>query len=658
MNRRLANSRPGGRGRVGLVAAALGPLLALACAARAADQPVRPADALLRLVPPDAAAVVTVEGLRDQAHAFGASRLVPELRELPAVRAWLDSERYRQFERSRAQIEAFLGSSLAEIRDELLGDAVVLALRLPADLQPEPSQARGLLLVQVRDQALLRRVIRVINSAQQESGELLRVGDLDRNGTTYHAREFPAGANRLPEWYVTYPDGTFALSNSEALIQEVIDRKPLSKKPPGAGPHGDGKRGPMIEPGLAGLPRLQAVERRLPERALARLFIDPRPVARLIAASARPRSPAEGKILAMLDRYLAAVDFAGGALVWSDGSLKLHTVETLDPSKLDPWILRWAGDSRPFDPALGRLPPTALALIALHVDVAALHDAIRMVIPDADQAKLANFETILTGLLLGKDVVAGTLPRLGPGALVYLDAPDEVVEDVANAPQTHPHPTPLPLVLVVDIDDKGVERPPAGERGPGAAAAAADGASVADALDNALRTLLAVLALSPERAQRQAKITTRRVAGAAIHTLDIPIAFAYAVDRTSGRVIVSTSTEAIARYLEHATDSRAGERFRRVQNASLSKLETFGWIDLEAINRLASRHRESLVGSLAARQGRPVGDVDRDLTQVQALARLIDAVIITTRIDPQATAIERSIGAIFHDSPAVPARKP
>ena len=65
----------------------------------------------------------------------------------------------------------------------------------------------------------------MVNTIQQESGELAGVGERQRNGTTYHVREFPAAANRPPEWYVAYPDGTFAFSNSEAMIQSVIDRK-------------------------------------------------------------------------------------------------------------------------------------------------------------------------------------------------------------------------------------------------------------------------------------------------------------------------------------------------------------------------------------------------------------------------------------------------
>ena len=83
------------------------------CHGRGSGRPTRarPADALLRLVPPDAAVVLTVEGLRDRIRAFTSSRLATDLRQLPAVKAWFDSEKYRQFEKSRAQIEALLGAN-------------------------------------------------------------------------------------------------------------------------------------------------------------------------------------------------------------------------------------------------------------------------------------------------------------------------------------------------------------------------------------------------------------------------------------------------------------------------------------------------------------------------------------------------------------------
>ena len=241
----------------------------------------RPADALLRLVPPDVAVVVTVEGLRDHASAFLKSRLAGDLRRLPAVRAWLASEKYQHFERSRAQIETLLGANLTDVRDELLGDAVILALRLPPEAPADASQARGILLVQARDPALLERLIRVVNTIQQESGELAGVAERQRNGTTYHVREFPAAANRPPEWYVAYPDGTFAFSNSEAMIQSVIDRKARRRTAQ------TGRRPARKSiPAWVSCPGSRRSRGKLPERALARLFVDPRHFERLLAGAA------------------------------------------------------------------------------------------------------------------------------------------------------------------------------------------------------------------------------------------------------------------------------------------------------------------------------------------------------------------------------------
>ena len=182
-------------------------------------------DAVLRLVPPDAAVVLTVEDLRDQLRAFRSSRLFAGLKDLPALKAWLESDKGRQLSRSRDQIEAALGVKLAEICDDLLGDAVVLALRVPPEGAADPGQARGLLLLQARNTDLLEQIIAVVNDKQKASGELARLVARQHDGTTYHMREFPPEPPRPPEWYISYPDGTFAFSNSESLIRSVIDRK-------------------------------------------------------------------------------------------------------------------------------------------------------------------------------------------------------------------------------------------------------------------------------------------------------------------------------------------------------------------------------------------------------------------------------------------------
>ena len=105
------------------------------------------------------AVVVTIEDLRGHASAFLKSRLAEEFWRLPGVRAWFASDNYQHLERARSQIERLLDANLTDVRDELLGDGVILALRLPPEAPANASLARGLLLVQARsdDVALLER---------------------------------------------------------------------------------------------------------------------------------------------------------------------------------------------------------------------------------------------------------------------------------------------------------------------------------------------------------------------------------------------------------------------------------------------------------------------------------------------------------------------
>ena len=182
-------------------------------------------DAIAATGPPDAAVVLTVEGLRDQLHAFTSSRLLPGFKQLPAVQTWIESEKAQQLRQSRDQIEAVLGIKLSEICDDLIGDAVVLALRLSPEAPADASQARGLLLFQARNSALLERLIDAVNDKQKEGGELARVSARNTAEPLTTCASFLRAASRPSEWYVTYPDGTFAFSNSESLIQSVIDRK-------------------------------------------------------------------------------------------------------------------------------------------------------------------------------------------------------------------------------------------------------------------------------------------------------------------------------------------------------------------------------------------------------------------------------------------------
>ena len=66
----------------------------------------------------------------------------------------------------------------------------------------------------------------------------------------------------------------------------------------------------------------------------------------------------------------------------SKGAIVVHTVESLDPRELDPWLRRWAADKRRRDPVLRRVPTTALAVASMSTPNAlALYDAVSQLVP-------------------------------------------------------------------------------------------------------------------------------------------------------------------------------------------------------------------------------------------------------------------------------------
>ena len=577
-------------------------ILAAATAMAAQDQPdTRQADGLLRLVSADAAVVLTVDGLRDQLRVLTASRLYAGLKQLPAVTAWVESEKGQQLRRSRDEIEAALGVKLSEICDELLGDSVVLALRLSPDAPGDSSQARGILLFQARDKALLERLIQTVNAKQKAGGELAQVTDCEHGGTIYHKREFPPAAERPSEWYITYPDGSFAFSNSESLIKSVIDLKGRgdSRKPADVSGTRDAT-GSGIDHGLNDLDRFQSARRRMPAKALARLFVEPRQIERLIAASPPPSKAADGRILAMLQRYLRAVEYAAASLVWNDTGIVLQTVETLDRSKLDPWLLQWAGNNLRPDLTLSRVPATTLAVASGHLDASAIFEGLSQIVPDEDQPKLENLNAVLSGLLLGQDLRTRILPQLGPSVIAYVEAPPENLDVRRNVTAADSVTSPaFAQVLVVNLQ-KGAR--PANEP-----VSAAGAVTTAAAIENALRTVLSFAALDDKRNNGRSKILTRSVAGATLTTLDFPIPFAYALDAAGSRLVVGSSPAAVVRYLESAANPKAGDRFRQLKIRAFPDDETFCCVDLSALGKLAGRQAQSPGRDPGHPQEPPVG---------------------------------------------------
>lgn len=587
-----------------------------------AQETARGTQELLKLLPPDSGVVLTVDDLRGQVHELLASKLAARFAELPAVKAWFDSEKYEQLETARDQIEGMLQAKLTDIRDRVLGDAVVFAVRIPREGngRVDTRRASGLLVLKARDPALLKKLIDLINTIQTNNGELAGIVDHKRGETPYFVRTFPPGADRHADAYVNFPDGTFAISNSEESIQQLIDRK--------THPVGTGATGRVVTA------KFKDLVRRLPEKALARLFIDARFAEGLLDNT--PSTASRGQ--AILKRYVRAHEFAGAALVLRDGHLSLVAAEVFEPGRFRAFLGSWSESGGPTATQLDRVPLSTLLIGSFQVDFPWLYRTVHRFLQERRENLFANAEAVLQGLLLGQDLPTRILPALGPRVLLLVDAPVDN-ETKTEASQASGGKWPFPTVIALELKSPEQTKPSAGSGNLPTVA-------VADALDNGLNTLLGLMTFDQRKSQGQARVVSRAVAGVTVKTLEPPVPLACAVDRTGHRLVLGSSSAAVERYLAAGTDAAAGGRFRQLQARGFADAQSFLCLDLAAVANLIVKHRDRLTETLANQQKRDRNEVTHDLEQILAFSRLFDAAYLSIRIDSNTATVFQTVGLL------------
>ena len=548
---------------------------------------------LLRLVPNDAGATLAVEDLKGTAREVLDSPLFEAVRRLAVVKEWLDSGHLRGFVDAAEKVEQVLGEKVSMIRDDLLGEAFVLTLHVPANSRPD--EARGLLLIRVPNQDLLDRIIVRVNTEKIARGEFRRISDRSHRGVSYHVREMPA-AGHDEEFYASLKDRVFIWSNSESLILSAIDRQAGAAR------------------GLSEESAFRAVHEGLPDRAIASLYVDPQFVRKMLDASARIPKPEDERLFALATRYLKAVRYAGASVVWREG-LVLQTREVFDPEKLTPGMKRWASRRETPDPMLRRIPSTALIVASTSIDPVAVLDTLTELVAPKDRAKLATLWEALKGVMLAQDVRDDVAANIGPGLVAYIERPVEMENG-----------SRFPLVVAFEI-----------ARGPAGIKA---GAAVA----NGLRTILAVHALDPKNGDEDATIESRPSSGTDIVGLSkkTPYAFAFA----DNRLVLGNTVAAVSRALQSQANQKSGGSFAKFREDLFPDARSYLVADLKAIRAFADRSRPDLARKLAARQQITLSEGARELDRALALFSLFDVAYLANTIEPGFLAVNRTIGLV------------
>lgn len=544
----------------------------------------RPADPLLALVAPDAAATLVVENFRDRSRELLASPTFAAVGRLPAVKGWIDSEGRAQFRSARREVEAALGVDLPRLRDEILGDAFVLALHLPAGGDPE--SARGLLLARPRDRALLAELIEKLNAFETKSGSLVRVTNRTAPGGSYSAREFRPGSERA-DFYATFDDGSFAWSNSEPLIVGVL-----------------GRRGRAV--GLGADSGFQAVRDRLPAGALASLHLTPASASLAMAAVPEGGGPSAAGLTSAMGRYLGAIRSAGLALELRDG-LVLQSHEAIDPAKLDPWLRRWAARPGPTDAIARRVPPGALAMAVGHFDFASIAEGLSASIPAA--VLESNFvqasKLAARGVLLGLDPASEILPRLGPAALAYAELP------ASGAGKARPT-----WVAAVGVEPEAIS-----------------------AVANAMRTAAAVVSLASGNDGKALSIRVAARDDGPIRVTTLAkapgdrVRFAFATRNDLGLVALANAAEAATGFL-NATEEAQTSTLAKLRAERFPDALSYACVDMQAVRLAIAEGRWSAIAP----------GPDRD--QALAMLGLFRAAYATSTVAADFASVHRTIGLV------------
>src|SRR5262245_18791007 len=200
-------------------ASCLAAFLLLPLAAAAAT----PREELLRLVPDDVGFCLVVQDFRGHADALQTSPFVQHFRRSPLGLALKGSQEMHKLEEAEKFLQKTLRVDTARLRDDIFGDAVVLAYRPGPGGQAKQDQ--DLILLRARDPKLLAELLDRIHQVQKETGELKELEPREYNGQKYFHR-----IERNDENYYWLKGPILALASKEEMLRRVLER---SRKPAG-----------------------------------------------------------------------------------------------------------------------------------------------------------------------------------------------------------------------------------------------------------------------------------------------------------------------------------------------------------------------------------------------------------------------------------------
>jgi hypothetical protein len=360
----------------------------VALAVVAPIQAATPRDEVLRLVPEDVNFCLVIQDLRGHSEALLASPFAKKLTDSPFGKRLLSAPEWQKLAEVNDHLRQHLGTSVADLRDDILGDIVVFAYRPgPADM---PQDEQGLMVVRARDEKQLADLLERLNKVQLESGDVSKLQELKYKGKTYYHRVEKKGENY---YYLRGP--VLAFATKENILRQVIDLDAAAPVP------GD----PLVARELR---RLGA------DKDLAALWINPRAFEPELQRKADAARGSDAIVLKSLLAYWKAVDGIVFTAALHKDDVEFGFTLGVNENQLLPGGRRFfAGAVKP-SRLWSRFPDHALLAVAGQVDVEGLVAMVSEFLPEEARKGIREAVESGAGAALGKDVVKDVLPNLGP----------------------------------------------------------------------------------------------------------------------------------------------------------------------------------------------------------------------------------------------------
>ena len=559
-----------------------------------------PTDQILRLVPGDMAFCLIVEDVAGHYQQLLSSPLRRRVAEQPAVQEWQARPEFKKLLAIRSVLPFHFGIALDQLRDDILGQSVVLAFR-PADGAGQ--REAGIVFCCAKNQETLASLIEFLSGPPKDRDKVQR----EHRGVRYLQR--PRGRGGVD--YLLQIGAVGVITDKEPAIRAVIDTSL------------DGK-------GLAADPTIQQMRHALPKGCLMQALFRPRSFDDALARSAPTGSHSDAFVAQFMLRHWQALRWMAFT-VRCEQALHVGWHLDFDEDHLPPesrtWMERTSGNSNFWD----NVASNAFAVIAGRCDFLSLTAFIAQLIAAENDKDARMVAEIFTQLLAGFDIQKDLLPRLGPEVgLVVRPQPDKLIPILTAAVQLQD----------CQPDEKG-------------------SLSLSQALETALRPFLVLIAFDHNHKRRDTWMANTQIAnGRRVHYLAggqrLPAWLQPGFAIADGYLVAGSSPQAVLDWRVLPEEQRLTSLpfYRQLRRWFPDSYVLGAYANLSAIRKTIAQHRTEAVDLLAKGHSERHQQIGKKLDLLLGLTGLVEHIVLGTYRDQQARHWTLSIIPALGPSPS------